>query len=455
MRQPLSFGTKLGAGFLVVIFSALSICAVAIYGLKQTVKNSHDVYTHYTRDVIISGKLRADEEATVASSRGYLITGKSLYLSKMATERSKFLQDLEFLRTHNDSPDQAKLLNEVKDQDSQYQKILARFIKSRSEGFSVRQLAEQFENEQQPGRVGLENSIDNFLSYTMELFHLERITTSKINEKIFDFLIIISTFAILLATALALIVTRTLSRLFAKSQNAAKVRQEIVEMVAHDLKNPISAINLTTDLMARSLEGQTSISSIEVRRRNEVIRKASDRMSSIVFTLLDLAKLEAGTFTIDKKKVLPSEILKNTFELFEPLAIQKKLKLEYSSDLLPDLECDGERIYQVLSNLLGNSLKFTKEKSKIIMNAQVKGEGIVFSVIDEGPGLSTSEMIHVFDRYWQADCNRKIGTGLGLAICKGIIESHNGKIWVESKLGEGSKFSFYIPFLEASPKIFD
>jgi chemotaxis family two-component system sensor kinase Cph1 len=115
-------------------------------------------------------------------------------------------------------------------------------------------------------------------------------------------------------------------------------------------------------------------------------------------------------------------------------------------DGLPELGFfDRERIFQVLSNLVGNAIKFTPDGGKIELALQLVGSDLIFSVRDTGPGISKVQLPHVFDRYWQAKENYRAGSGLGLNIAKGIVESHNGKIWVESEAGRGSVFFFSLP----------
>jgi signal transduction histidine kinase len=102
--------------------------------------------------------------------------------------------------------------------------------------------------------------------------------------------------------------------------------------------------------------------------------------------------------------------------------------------------------------LLGNAVKFTREGGKIAVSAQQRGSGIVVSISDEGPGIPSENLSKVFDRFWQAEETKRMGSGLGLSIAKGIVEAHGGRIWVESELGKGSKFSFTLPLAVPNTK---
>jgi signal transduction histidine kinase len=107
--------------------------------------------------------------------------------------------------------------------------------------------------------------------------------------------------------------------------------------------------------------------------------------------------------------------------------------------------CDRDRIYQVLSNLLGNASKFTPEGGRIWVTLVERDGQVEFEIQDSGPGVGPQDVPHIFDRYWQAAGRRRMGLGLGLAIAKGIVLAHGGRIWVESKVGSGSVFRFTLP----------
>jgi signal transduction histidine kinase len=133
-------------------------------------------------------------------------------------------------------------------------------------------------------------------------------------------------------------------------------------------------------------------------------------------------------------------------ELHRPLAQQKMLRLEgqvIGQD--PGTRCDRPRILQVLSNLIGNAIKFTPAGGAITVRADLGGREARFSVTDSGSGIAADELPHIFERFWQARKAARTGAGLGLAIAKGIVEAHRGRIWVESVPGKGSTFFFTLP----------
>jgi signal transduction histidine kinase len=136
-------------------------------------------------------------------------------------------------------------------------------------------------------------------------------------------------------------------------------------------------------------------------------------------------------------------VIAETIDTFNPAASERNIRLE--QDVAPrDLEAraDRERLVQVLSNLVGNALKFTPDGGAIRVSARKEGRRVRFEVRDTGPGIAPDHLPHLFDRYWKADVRGARGAGLGLYIAKGIVEAHGGRIWVESQPGKGSSFQF-------------
>jgi signal transduction histidine kinase len=157
-------------------------------------------------------------------------------------------------------------------------------------------------------------------------------------------------------------------------------------------------------------------------------------------------RMESGRLTIDATPELPATLINDTIDMLRPLATGSTIRLESNIDEdLPPVLADPARIQQVLSNLVGNAVKFTPRDGRITVCAErIDGE-VRFAVIDTGPGIPAEQLPHIFGRFWQAQSSDRRGIGLGLAIAKGIVEAHNGRIWVESNVGLGSTFYFTLP----------
>ncbi|HVX39478.1 MAG TPA: PAS domain S-box protein [Gemmatimonadaceae bacterium] len=241
-----------------------------------------------------------------------------------------------------------------------------------------------------------------------------------------------------LATASALAIDN--ARLYDEARESARMRDEVLAFVAHDLRNPLSAIaRWNARLEDPGATGD------ERRRAVNAIRDAAESMSSLITDLMDISRMESGHLRVEPQPVRPEYLLSTARELFEPAAQAKGVELAVEAPELPHVHADPERIHQVLSNLLDNALHVAPAGSTITVRAQAHEEGILFSVSDTGAGIAPADLPHVFDRFWQATHARKTGAGLGLAIARGIVEAHQGRIWVESTLGRGSTFSFVLP----------
>jgi signal transduction histidine kinase len=169
-------------------------------------------------------------------------------------------------------------------------------------------------------------------------------------------------------------------------------------------------------------------------------------MTRLVSDLLDVAKLDAGhALPVDLLMRDVSDLIRQAMELQEPLATSRRIELTAEVTGSAHALCDGDRVEQVLANLIGNALKFTPQGGTIRVRARGNEREVVVSVSDTGTGIPAAQLPHLFEPYWQADTERRTGAGLGLAIAKAIVVAHGGRIWVESASGAGSTFHFTLP----------
>ena len=165
--------------------------------------------------------------------------------------------------------------------------------------------------------------------------------------------------------------------------------------------------------------------------------------------LLDVQRLDAGRLTVDTRSESVAEMIGDTVDLLRPLAEQSGITLDVEVlPGIPRVRADAARIQQVLSNLVGNAVKFTPRRGRILVHCHRVQHEVRIAVIDSGPGIPPDQLPHVFGRFWQAMAGDKRGIGLGLAIAKGLVEAHGGRIWVESAPGKGSTFVFTLPLDE-------
>jgi len=224
-------------------------------------------------------------------------------------------------------------------------------------------------------------------------------------------------------------------------ERAVAARQAMLEIVSHDLKNPVSSIRLSAEGMLRILPADAE----SVRHHAERIARTVDRMGSLVRNLLDLSAIEAGRLEIRRVRMDAGAVVREAVELMRPIAAVRGQTIETEGEGggLP-VDADHERVLQILSNLLGNAVKFAPESTAISLRARATDDSVELSVSDRGPGLSREQLARVFDRFWKGKRGGE-GLGLGLSIAREIVEAHGGRIWVESSPGAGATFSFTLP----------
>jgi signal transduction histidine kinase len=235
------------------------------------------------------------------------------------------------------------------------------------------------------------------------------------------------------------------ARLYRSAQDAIRAREDVLAMVSHDLRSPLTTIDTTVALLQRNAGSEE-----KVREKAEKVKQQVDRMSTLVSDLLDAAALEAGRLAIHREKHEVASCLTEMVETYRPVAERHQIRLEVvPPDPLPPVACDRVRIEQVFSNIIGNAMKFTPASGYIRVRTKGTLNEVEFVIEDSGPGISREELPHIFDRYRQAKGTLERGTGLGLFIVKGIIEAHGGRVWVESTPGQGSTFHFTLPVWRA------
>ena len=232
------------------------------------------------------------------------------------------------------------------------------------------------------------------------------------------------------------------ARLFGAAQRAIQARDEVLGVVAHDLRGPLQTIRIQAALLRR-IGPQPRPASVTPA---EVIERAADRMQRLVQDLLDVTRMEHGILRIECRRVLAAQLVQDSALAQGPLAAASSLELELDiPPELPQVWADRDRVLQVFENLVVNAIKFSAPGRRVTVGARPREGSVLFWVADTGSGIPPDDLPHLFDRFWQARPEERRGTGLGLTIVKGIVEAHGGRIWVESVPGRGSTFYFTVP----------
>lgn len=239
-----------------------------------------------------------------------------------------------------------------------------------------------------------------------------------------------------------------LARQVRREQEAVRARDELVAVVSHDLRNPMTVISMLCGMMQKAFSSDGPHTSRRISTAIDTMQQAAGRMNTLLEDLLDTSKIDAGRYTIAPQKLDVGQMFEEAQSLLAPLAIDKDISISFEADADLSIHGDPERLFQVLSNLIGNAIKFTPRLGTVGVHAKSVGDEIVFTVRDSGEGIPKENLPHVFDRYWTVKDGNPTGTGLGLYITQGIVEAHGGRIVAESEPGQGSEFRFTVPRLD-------
>ncbi|MEM9672205.1 MAG: ATP-binding protein [Bacteroidota bacterium] len=228
-----------------------------------------------------------------------------------------------------------------------------------------------------------------------------------------------------------------------------EAKSKFVAVVSHELKTPLSALNMSLMLLQNPRLGELSDDQSQIVGS---MKQEVQRLVKMVTELLDLARAESGTIQMDKKPVDPNELMDYAVAPVQAKLAEKNLSLSSNTEVqVEEITIDPEKISWVLINLLTNAIRYSPENGKVVAKIRQVGDFIEFSVRDFGPGITPKDAKRVFNKFVQLSSNgkkNKGGLGLGLAISKEIVEAHGGQIYVESEVGAGSRFYFRIPFTE-------
>lgn len=221
------------------------------------------------------------------------------------------------------------------------------------------------------------------------------------------------------------------------------VRRDFVSNVSHELRTPLASLKaLTETLKEGALDDPPAAQRFLSQMDGEI-----DNLTQIVQELLELSKIESGRVPIQRQPVSPCELMNQSVERMKLQAERAGLTLRVDcANDLPLVRADYDRIEQVLVNLIHNAVKFTRPGGEIVVSARPEGGEMAFSIHDTGVGIAPEDLERIFERFYKADRSRSSrGTGLGLSIARHTVESHGGRIWAESEVGQGSTFSFTLP----------
>lgn len=220
-----------------------------------------------------------------------------------------------------------------------------------------------------------------------------------------------------------------------------RIRNEVVHTVSHDLRSPLTSVIGYTELIARA--GSLNDSQQDFLKR---IQESVQHITTLINDLLELGSIEAGLDT-RREWVQLDGLLRYTLDMLQGQIKSKHIKVQTDvAQSLPTLRANPVRLRQVLDNVVGNAIKYSNRDGEVRISIHAEGEQVILQVTDNGPGIPIQDQAHIFDKFYRGrNMDNREGSGLGLAIVKSIVDAHQGRIWVESNLGQGSTFFIVLP----------
>jgi len=452
-RPSSRFLLRLVAAFLLIIGLQAAGVVLAIQRL-DAVAGARSAAIRAEEDKIAAvQRLRWSAELMVSTGRGFLLSGGPEHESKLHQAVDDFGAHLERLEQSALGSVSRSLLAEVDRAADQFRRHQAALVAARADARDPEEVARVFEENLRPTRLRLSEALDQLVqqkeSHLLEIY--EQVATDRRH-------LMSSTWTVLgaltlVALAIAAIFARRLLRAYrteeearARAQRAVSARDELLGVVAHDLRSPLGAIMMKAATLQRQRSPEV------VAKQAASIENVALRMDFIIKSLLDAASLETGNFSINASPCAVDTLMQETADMFGSAAAAKSIVLDRAV-AQPHLVllADRDRLLQVLANLVGNALKFTPAGGHVSVTAEAQGESVLFSVADTGPGISADEVPQVFERFWKHEKRDSKGTGLGLFIARHIVEAHGGRLWVESEPGHGATFHFVIPGVGSEP----
>ncbi len=478
--MKLTIFSRLVIGYLFIFILAMAVSIYAILQLRQLETVTHSILKVENRLVDYEQKISGLLLSMMRYERKFIIIKDEGLYNQFLIAKKDFYKYLNQAMSVVETPETKNLLNNISQYHNLYQSLFNDeliYLRSGQEypGDSYKQKKEQAVNEIMKNMKELkEISQKNTYNKVKKLGEAE-VNASKVA-------IIIGIISLILGTVISIFITLNITKplsiiknrtrdiargdfgddldlssppeikelahsfnlMCTKLKEVDKLKSDFFSLMSHELRTPLTTIKEGTNLFLEGLKDEDATA--KQRRLLTIINEECIRMITLVDSLLDLSKMEAGMMTFNFIPINLVSIIDTVTREIEPLAETNKITVKKElQDDLPQIKIDCDRILQVLRNLIGNAVKFTPEGGQVRICATNSKQYIKVSVTDTGSGISKDNLISIFEKYHQESSNKIKGTGLGLSIVKHIINAHGGKVWVESSSEHGSTFSFVLP----------
>jgi two-component system sensor histidine kinase GlrK len=472
---------RLAFGHMAILIMAASASIYAVFSLRQFTVLTRSIIGVDNRLLEYEGKLRDAVLSEIQYERKFLIgLDKALY-DRFRLFNADFNQYLADLTAMTQTPEARAILERIKQQHSSYEALLEEEMGRAKTGKPYP--VNPFKKKKEALADAILEELKNLRTHAQQSTHekIERLDQGGAASR--TAVLFMALASVIMGVLMAFLITRSITRPVAllkkktaeiaqgefggelniasppeiaelasafdamcrKLRELDTMKSEFFSVMSHELRTPLSSIKEGTGLLLEGVGGPLTEKQQKLLR---IVAEESQRLIRLVNTMLDLSKMEAGMMTYRFEPTRLADLVERTMTELMPLAEAKKITFEAKmAEPLPLLKLDQEKILQVLRNLIGNAVKFTPEGGQVVVGAGVNNGHVQISIGDTGPGIREDDLGKIFDKYHQVQTEGRAahGTGLGLAIAKYAVTAHGGKIWVESKPGEGSTFLFSLP----------
>ncbi|MEA9356288.1 ATP-binding protein [Bacteriovorax sp. PP10] len=451
-----NFDRKIYFGLIFITLIFLPALASSIYSLHKVI-NTQKIIEKYTEQLIVSGDLRRLKNYQLSLIPIYVLKGDPDILNEINKNNETFTQLLQDFEKMSEDITTKKILTDIKTTHLELSDLQLPTIRKNHISYDKKEINEYIKNITAPKSRLIMANLNKIVKRVSDQYEHEKQDNTFASQNIMKTLLVTILLTIVLVALTLNLLLKTLrekkihdkisEQVAKKEKELSNARKETIEVVAHDLKNPLSSIIMTAHLITNKVKKQNT-KEFKHREDNHLDRilKAALSMKKLIEELLDHSRIESNSLVLVKKRCNLETLLETLSSRFEPIFKTNELHFEQKIQKnLAYLFIDEGRIEQVITNIIGNAVKFTPRSGFIKLEAYENKNDIVISVSDTGPGINNNEIPYIFERYWQARKTAAQGTGLGLAISSSIAKAHGGKITVQSEINKGSTFSLILP----------
>jgi two-component system sensor histidine kinase GlrK len=481
--MKLTIFSRLVIGFLAIFILAMAVSVYPIMQLRKLERDTQAIILNDSRLTTYEKKLTDLLLSQMRNEKKFIISRDDELYTRFLSVEEEFHRQLDEIKAISETPESLSILQKIELFQERYKdlfKIEAQYLKSGQEYD-----AENYKSEKEMAVNGMTEGLNELKSFNERNTYSKVKDLSKAEVNASKVAIALGITSLFLGTVISIFITinitKPLSVIKRKTREIAKgnfgkdleltsppeirelaqafnsmcyklkeidkIKTDFFSFMSHELRTPLTTINEGTNLLIEGLGEKGTKKKQE--RLLKIIKEESNRMISLVNSLLDLSKMEAGMMAFNFVQYDIKPLIHQVTREIEPIAETRKIEIETDiTNKLPKVNIDINRMLQVLRNLLINAVKFTPKGGNIRVITKTEGDQLMVSVKDNGPGISEEHLETIFDKFQQVnilDSNKITGTGLGLSIVKHIILAHGGKVWVESTLGKGSVFTFSLP----------